>query len=69
MEKLFDSKKAILSFKAVGDNKPRKQTLANLIEDASDESILDLSDVFNNLAPTDEPLEKLAIVDTHHYDI
>ncbi|MGX6971064.1 hypothetical protein [Vagococcus bubulae] len=69
MEKIFDSKKTILTFKALEDEKPRKQTLSNIRENATDESILDLGEVFNDLAPTDEPLERLAIVNTHHYDM
>lgn len=69
MEKIFDSKKSILTFKAVGDDKPRKQTLANLKESATDENILDLGDIFDSLAPKDEPLKRLSIVNTHHYDM
>lgn len=69
MEKIFDSKKSILSFKAVGEEKARKQTLANLKETATDENILDLGDIFNSLAPTNEPLETLSVVNTHHYEM
>jgi len=69
MEKIFDSKKTTLTFKALEDEKARTQTLGNLKEDASDDNILALGEIFDNLAPNEEPLEKLTIVNTHHYDI
>lgn len=69
MEKIFDSKKTTLTFKALGDDKARTQTLGNLKENASDDNILALGEIFDNLAPTEEPLEKLTIVNTHHYDM
>ena len=69
MEKIFDSKKSTLTFKAIGDDKARQQTLTNLKETASDDNILALGEIFDNLAPNEEPLERLTIVNTHHYDM
>ncbi|WP_326716787.1 hypothetical protein [Vagococcus jeotgali] len=69
MEKISDSKKTEFTYQAIGTANPRKQSLTNLRPDTEDKDILALSDIFQTLAPSEEPMEKLAIINTHHYSI
>lgn len=69
MEPLFNSKKSILSYQALEDMPAKKQTLNYLKEDSSNEDILSLGQLFGQLAPENEPLKRVAIVQTTHFDI
>lgn len=69
MEAIFEERKAELHYDNVGDNKARKQTLNNVREDATDKSIVSFATLMGKLAPENEALESIVIVEKNRFNI
>lgn len=69
MKPVFESKNTTFSYQGKDNEKGRKQTVRNLKETATDDEILTLGEIYQTLAPNDEPMIQVAVTQKHHYDL
>ena len=69
MEAVFESKKLELVYSPVGENKARKQSLGNIQENASTDSIGNFAKLMGQLAPTEEDLNTVMLVEKQRINI
>lgn len=67
MEPIFENRKLELCYAAVGDASPRKQLLANMDHDASDEDIVTFSQLMATIAPKNESLITATTIERNTY--
>lgn len=69
MESIFESKKLELVYNGVGDEKGRQQTLNNVKQDASNEDIALFGNLIGSLAPKNENINAVVIVEKQRIDL
>ena len=63
METTLESKNLEMHYTANGEEKPRKQSLSNVIVETTDEEIGNFGQLMGQLAPAEEALESVVIID------
>ena len=69
MEPTLESKKIELEYQQVGDAKGRKQTMNDVKKDAKNEEIVAFANLMGELAPADEGMEGLVLVEKSRFQI
>lgn len=69
MEAIFDSKKLELIYQNVGENNARRQSLNNVSQEATADSMASFATLMGQLAPKDESLKTVMVVEKQRIDI
>ncbi|HCM90434.1 MULTISPECIES: hypothetical protein [Vagococcus] len=69
MEPIFEAKKLELHYNNVGDEKPRQQTLNNMKKDSKNEEIVQFGQLMGQLAPQDEAINAVMVIEKSRFDI
>lgn len=69
MEPTLESKKLELHYDNVGEEKARKQALNNVKPDAKNDEIVSFGQLMGQLAPEDEKINSLVLVEKSRFTI
>lgn len=69
MDAIFEEKKLELRYDNLGEDKPRKQTLNNVKQKATNDDLAAFGKLMGDLAPADEAINALIIVEKQRIDL
>lgn len=65
----FEDKKVQLNYDNLAGEKNKKQTIANISKEATDETILSFARLLSTIAPEDEPLHDLIVIESYRHSL